>query len=189
MKLGTLLYARDRKTWRAWLTKHHASAKEIWLVYPRKRSGKTRIPYSDAVEEALCFGWIDSTTKPIDDTKYAQRFTPRRDTTNWSQHNIERMVRLIQQKKMTPTGLAAYRYHLSLAKATRITIARDILDALKKDPETWKHFRAFPASYRRIRIANIEYYRSHGKESFMKRLNHFLKKTKANKRVGFGHAE
>ena len=67
-----------RSQWRAWLAKHHAVAKEIWLVYPRKASGKWRLPYADAVEEALCFGWIDSNLKGIDAGSYAQRFSPRR---------------------------------------------------------------------------------------------------------------
>ena len=73
-----LLYASTRKQWREWLRKNHSAKKEIWLVYYKKHSNKIRIPYNDAVEEALCFGWIDSTVRTIDENKYAQRFSPRK---------------------------------------------------------------------------------------------------------------
>ena len=189
MKIGRKLYVTDSAGFRAWLKKHHATAGEVWLIYYKAGSGKPRIPYNDAVEQALCFGWIDSTTKAIDSKKFAQRFSPRRDMTNWSQHNIERMHRMIAKKQMTPAGLAVYRYRLPLSKTKSMKFPADIVAALKADPVTWKQFNSFPPSYRRIRIANIEYYRSHGKESFMRRLNHFVKKTRAGKRVGFGHAE
>jgi uncharacterized protein YdeI (YjbR/CyaY-like superfamily) len=189
VKIGRKLYVTNAKSWRAWLIKNHANAREVWLIYYKAGSGKPRISYNDAVEQALCFGWIDSTTKPIDAKRFAQRFSPRRDPTNWSQHNIERMHRMIASRQMTPTGLAAYKYRVPLHKTKRLVIPPDIKAALKADPITWKHFRAFPASYQRIRIANIEYYRSHGKESFMRRLNHFIKRTRAGKRIGFGHGE
>jgi uncharacterized protein YdeI (YjbR/CyaY-like superfamily) len=189
VNIGRRLYVTNANAWRAWLKKYHASAREVWLIYYKAGSGKPRISYNDAVEQALCFGWIDSTSKAIDAKRFAQRFSPRRDPTNWSQHNIERMHRLIASKQMTPAGLAAYKYHVPLHKTKRLVIPPDINAALKADPVTWKHFRSFPASYQRIRIANIEYYRSHGRESFMRRLNYFIKKTRAGKRIGFGHGE
>lgn len=189
MNIGRKLYIHTAEAWRAWLQKHHATAKDVWLIYPKAGSGKPRIPYNDAVEQALCFGWIDSTAKSIDEKKFAQRFTPRRDATNWSQHNIERMHRMIAKKMMTPAGLAVYKHHTPLSKTKRLILPPDIEKALRADPIIWKNFRAFPASYQRIRIANIEYYRSDGRESFMRRLNHFLKKTKEGKRIGFGHGE
>lgn len=189
MLITRKLYVTTAKAWRAWLMKNHATAREVWLVYYKAGSGKPRISYNDAVEQALCFGWIDSTTKAIDSRKFVQRFSPRRDLTNWSQHNIERMHRMIASGQMTPAGLAAYKFKTPLHKTKRLIIAPDMLAALKKDSITWKHFKSFPASYQRIRIANIEYYRSHGKESFTRRLNHFLKRTKEGKRIGFGHGE
>src|SRR5262245_58148241 len=73
MRVGKTVYAKNRKQWRSWLAKHHGNAREIWLIYYKKSSGKPRIPYNDAVEEALCYGWIDSILKPIDDQQYAQR--------------------------------------------------------------------------------------------------------------------
>ena len=77
MEMPETIYFADRKNWRKWLEKNFDRKKEIWLLYPKKTSGKPRIPYNDAVEEALCFGWIDSTFKKIDEENNAQRFTPR----------------------------------------------------------------------------------------------------------------
>ena len=92
---------------RSWLEKNSEKEKEVWLVYYRKSSGKKRIPYNDAVEEALCFGWIDSTAKKIDEEKFAQKFTPRNPKSPISEMNKERVRRLIKAKKMTEKGLTA----------------------------------------------------------------------------------
>jgi uncharacterized protein YdeI (YjbR/CyaY-like superfamily) len=105
MKVGKTLYVKTRKAWGAWLARHHKSAGEIWLVYYTKHSGKPRIPYNDAVEEALCFGWIDSITKPVDRRRWAQRFSPRRSTSRLSDMNRERVRRLIAARRMTQAGL------------------------------------------------------------------------------------
>ena len=84
------LYVADRKKWRVWLRQHYKTEKEIWLVYYKKGSGKPRIKYNDAVEEALCFGWIDSLVHPIDDSLYKQIFTPRKERSMWSALNRKR---------------------------------------------------------------------------------------------------
>lgn len=105
MDIGKTLYVTTRKDWRAWLDKNHQKEKEIWLVYYKKHANMPRIPYNDAVEEALCFGWIDSTVKRIDEDKYTQRFSPRSNKSQWSEMNKERARRLIEQKKMTQAGL------------------------------------------------------------------------------------
>ncbi len=99
------LYISNRKEWRKWLKENHSVIREIWLIYYKKHTGKPRIPYNDAVEEALCFGWIDSTVKRIDDEKYCQKFTPRNDKSNWSEHNKKRVAKMIKEKKMTKYGL------------------------------------------------------------------------------------
>src|SRR2546430_15870037 len=90
MNVGKTLYAKNRREWRAWLSRHHRTAPEIWLIYYKKQSGKPRIPYNHAVEEALCYGWIDSLLKPIDADRYAQRFSPRRPTSRLSAMKIGR---------------------------------------------------------------------------------------------------
>ena len=179
MKITRTLYVPVRKAWRAWLKKNHKTEKEIWLVYYNKSSGKERVPYNAAVEEALCFGWIDSTVKKIDSESFAQRFTPRNPKSPWSEMNKERARRLIAAKKMTKAGLAL----LGNVHEEEFTIAADILKALKKDKETWQNFQQFPESYKRIRIGFIHASRNRP-EFFKKRLAYFLKMTKQNKMFG-----
>ena len=142
-------------------------------------SGKPRIPYNDAVEEALCYGWIDSILKPIDERKYAQRYSPRRKTSRLSDMNRERVRRLIKSRRMTKAGMAAIE-HTGKGPAA---LPADILARLKKDPTTWKNFQRFPASYKRIRVGWIAAAR-HRRAVFEVRLRYFLKMTKQNKRFG-----
>ena len=97
---------KDRDAWRAWLKEHHASATELWLIYYKKKAKKSSVAQPDAVEEALCFGWIDSIVKTIDDDRYMQKFTPRKDKSNWSKLNKQRVARLLRQGKMTAAGKA-----------------------------------------------------------------------------------
>jgi len=105
MQITKTLYIKNRDEWRQWLSENHATAKEIWLISYSKDSGKRSILYLHAVEEALCFGWIDGIAKKIDDERLAQRFTPRRPKSNWTELNKERAKRLIQSGKMTEAGL------------------------------------------------------------------------------------
>jgi len=111
--MNTRLHVTNRKDWRSWLRKNHESEKEIWLVYYKKHTGKPRVPYNDAVEEALCFGWIDSIVKTIDDEKYMQKFTPRKEKSNWSDSNKKRVVKLMDAGQMKNAGLKT----IELAKA------------------------------------------------------------------------
>ena len=89
LPIGNTLHVQDRYQWREWLMKNHDKETEIWLVLPKKSSGKQRIPYAETVEEALCFGWIDSTVKKLDENHNVQRFTPRRKGSGYSQPNKE----------------------------------------------------------------------------------------------------
>jgi uncharacterized protein YdeI (YjbR/CyaY-like superfamily) len=186
MKLGKTIYLTNKKDWHLWLTRNHNKEKEIWLVYPRKSTGKPRISYNEAVEEALCFGWIDSIVKRIDDESYAQRFSPRKNTAKWSQQNIERLRRLVEFRKMTPAGLAVIKDVNALLESEELEIAPDILQALQKDQKIWRNFQNFPDNYKRIRIAYIENRRKRGNEEFQRSLNYFLKKTEGNKQFFFG---
>jgi len=99
-------YAKDRKAWRKWLEKNHLTSTGIWLIYFKKDSGKPRVDYADAVEEALCFGWIDSTLNPIDEHSYMQLFTPRKPKSGWSKLNKERIEKLLAAGLVAPAGLA-----------------------------------------------------------------------------------
>jgi uncharacterized protein YdeI (YjbR/CyaY-like superfamily) len=182
VEVGKILRVTTRKAWRTWLEKNHASQKEIWLVQPLKHTGKRRIPYNDAVEEALCFGWIDSIVKKIDAGHVAQRFTPRRSAkSDLSETNKERVRRLIRARLMTPAGLAKIQTRME----EPFVIPADVLRLLKKDAMTWKNFQAFPDWYRRIRIGWVEATRQQGRlDVFQTRLAYFLKMTAKNKRFG-----
>ena len=179
MKVGKTLYVKNRKEWRAWLAKHYNTATEIWLIYYKKASGKPRIPYNDAVDEALCYGWIDGILKPIDERKYAQRYSPRRKTSTLSDMNRERIRRLIRSGRMTKAGREAIAHTGKGASA----LPADIVNRLQANPTAWKHFQKFPASYKRIRVGWIHAAR-HRREVFEQRLRYFLRMTAHNKRFG-----
>jgi len=186
MKLGKTLYVTNRKDWRSWFAKNHDKEKEIWLIYYRKSSGKPRIPYNDAVEEALSYGWIDSIQKGIDEEKFAQRFTPRKPKSELSEMNKERLRRLIKERKMTVAGLNAISgvFDKSKYQDEKLTIAPDILEALKADKQAWKNFQKFPEGYKKVRLGFIESRRRHGDVIFQRSLQHFIKKTAKNKKFG-----
>ncbi len=188
MQISETLYATNRKQWRAWLAKHHKTKSEIWLVYPKKASGKPRIPYNDAVEEALCYGWIDSTYKTVDAEHTAQRFSPRRKGSVLSPMNKERIRRLIAAKKMTKAGMDSIAHHLtedlkktSASKQLKsFQLPNDIRERLEQDPLVWKNYQKFPQSYKRIRVGWIDGARNRPQE-FEKRLNYFIKMTARRK--------
>ena len=187
MEIGKTLYVSDRKSWRAWLAKHHGDEKEIWLIYYYKNTGKPRIAYNNAVEEALCYGWIDSIVKAIDKERFAQRFSARKKNSVLSQMNKERVRSLIARRKMTKEGLSAIAraFDPEKDKAEDFVIPLDISKALRENKQAWKNFQQFPASYRRIRIAYIDDRRRHGREQFQRSLGHFIDMTAKNKRFGF----
>jgi uncharacterized protein YdeI (YjbR/CyaY-like superfamily) len=106
MEIGESLVLTRREQFRTWLVENHQSRKDIWLVFHKKSSGRQTLSIAEAVEEALCFGWIDSTLKPIDPGQFALRFSPRRRGSYWARNNIERVHRLIEEGKMTEDGMA-----------------------------------------------------------------------------------
>ncbi len=179
MKLGKKLYVTSRNAWRSWLAKNHNTESEIWLVYYKKHAEQPRIPYNDAVEEALCYGWIDSIVKRIDGDRFAQRFTPRRKGSPLSEMNKERARRMISAGKMAASGLATVKGKLD----GDFIIPERILAALKKDKSAWKNFQSFPEHYQRIRVAYVKGAQSRPEE-FQRRLKHFLKMTAQNKKFG-----
>ena len=185
MKINKTLYVKNRRDWRLWLSKNHSKEREIWLIYYKKSSGKPRVSYNDAVDEALCFGWIDSTAKSIDNEKYAQRFIPRRKGSVLSQLNKERVRKLISEKKMTNFGLdaIAHAFDLKTDVPEDFVIESDILKTIKRNKEAGINFQKLPESYKRIRLAYIGH-RKENKIEFEKRLNYFIKMTAKNKRFG-----
>ena len=179
-----LLCATNRKEWRDWLKKHYKSEKEVWLVYYKKHTGKPRIPYNDAVEEVLCFGWIDSTVKGIDGDRFAQRFSVRNPKSPYSQANKERLRKLVKQSKVVKEVLVT----LGNLAEEQFEIPPDILEAIKANQKAWKNLQGFSETYIRIRIAFIDGARKRPEE-FKKRLRHFIEMTEKNTKFGFGGIE
>jgi uncharacterized protein YdeI (YjbR/CyaY-like superfamily) len=184
VKINKTLYVTDRNEWHKWLAEHYASEKEVWLLFAKKASGKPRILYNDAVEEALCFGWIDSTAKRVDDVFYAQRFSPRNPRSKYSQSNKERLAKLLQQGKVIESVRATLGDNFN----TEFVAPSDILEEIEANKTAWENFQKFSPEYKRIRIAFIDRARKRPKE-FKKRLNYFIKMTEANKQFGFGGIE
>jgi uncharacterized protein YdeI (YjbR/CyaY-like superfamily) len=179
---ANLLHVTTRAAWRAWLGKNSKSAKEIWLVNNKKQTGKPRVSYNDAVEEALAFGWIDSTARKLDEDRYAQRFTPRRPGSSYSAANVERLRAMARRGKVAKDVLEKVG---DLLAVKPLRVPPDILAALRADRETWKNFRAFSGPYKRIRIGYIEGARDRPAE-FAKRLRNFVAQTKRNRLIGYG---
>ncbi|MEM6691705.1 MAG: YdeI/OmpD-associated family protein [Planctomycetota bacterium] len=178
MEISETLNSETRTRWRAWLSEHHASRNEIWLLLP-KQPGNGSLTYLDAVEEAICFGWIDGIGKRYSESVKAQRFTPRRKRSNWTELNKERARRLIRLGLMTDAGKASLP-DLSI----NFELAIDIEEAIKAEEGAWSHFESFPDLYKRVRIGYIEEMRRRNPADFERRLCNFVSKTTAGKMFG-----
>jgi uncharacterized protein YdeI (YjbR/CyaY-like superfamily) len=149
------LSLRGRESWHAWLSKSHRTESEVWLVFYKKHAAKQGISYQEAVDEALCFGWIDSLVKRLDEEKYAQKFTPRKTGSKWSKVNMERVRKLREQGRMTAFGLKAYddrskeRPFAETFKTKTLEIPDDFEKALRNNKKAWRNFQDFGLSYRR----------------------------------------
>lgn len=145
-----LLDVRTRRAWRTWLDRHHASSAGVWLVFHKAHTGVASIAYDDSVCEALCFGWIDSLIKRIDDDRYARKFTPRKPTSKWSESNRKRWARLETAGLLAAPGLAAAPTSSTYGPRPDIPeLPAYIASALKASPDAWRSFGALPPSHRR----------------------------------------
>lgn len=179
MQITETLYIKTRKDWRTWLKKNYKTEKEIWLVFQNKSSDKTGITYEEAVEEALCFGWIDSIVKKMEKDSRVQRFTPRNPKSNYSQLNKERLKKLITKNKV----IASVRKSLGDLENEKFVFPMDIIEEIRKNKEAWKNFQRFSEAYKRIRIAFIDGARKRP-DVFRLRLNYFIKMTVQDKQYG-----
>jgi uncharacterized protein YdeI (YjbR/CyaY-like superfamily) len=157
------LYVTHRSEWRNWLSLHHGTEAGIWLVFYKKETSKPTIPYEAAVEEALCFGWIDSIIKRIDEQKYARKFTLRKDKSNWSELNKRRADRMIKKGRMTEFGLAKIRaakktglWDQDARPKISLDIPEEFARALANNKKAKKSFDKLAASYRKSYIAWIQ---------------------------------
>jgi uncharacterized protein YdeI (YjbR/CyaY-like superfamily) len=146
----------DRAAWRAWLIEHHATSTGVYLASWRRASGRTGVPYVDAVEEALCVGWVDATLRRLDDERSIQWFAPRRPRSGWARSNRERVERLTAAGLMLPAGLAAVEEAkrrgtwTMLDETEDLTVPDDLAAALDASPPGREHWDAFSKSSRRV---------------------------------------
>jgi uncharacterized protein YdeI (YjbR/CyaY-like superfamily) len=150
------LYLDNSEDWREWLSRSHDRETEIWLVFYKKGSGKPTIEYEHAVEEALCFGWIDSIIRNIDEVSYAHKFTPRKDNSIWSASNKRRVKKLLGEGKMTDIGLAKIEAAKNSGwwdKSDRPDVSLDIPPefehALSKNSKAREYFDKLAPGYRK----------------------------------------
>jgi uncharacterized protein YdeI (YjbR/CyaY-like superfamily) len=144
------LEVRSRRQWRAWLAKHHTSSAGVWLVFPKAHTGVKSIPYEDVVREALCFGWIDSLVKRLDDDRYAFKVTPRKPTSKWSDINRKRWAELKAAGLLTSAGLAAPPTSNTYAPRPVVPeLPAYIAKALKADSKAWEFFQELAPTHRR----------------------------------------
>jgi uncharacterized protein YdeI (YjbR/CyaY-like superfamily) len=186
LEMKTKLCVSIREEWRTWLQKNHDKSDVVWLVYYKKHTGKPSINYVDSVEEALCFGWIDSIKKSIDEERYAYKFTPRRSKSKWSPLNIKRAKKLIEEEKMTQSGLELFNKKVDYsdefikAKASKeLSIPPEIEAALKSNEKAWANFKNLAPGYRKQYIGwLVTAKKPETKERRLKKALEFLKENK-----------
>jgi uncharacterized protein YdeI (YjbR/CyaY-like superfamily) len=147
------LYVTDREQWRAWLAANHKTVREVWLIFYKAHTRRPNIPYDDSVEEALCFGWVDSLIRKLDDDRYARKFTPRTNPDRWSPSNVERAHKMIREGRMTDAGLAVFPANVSehppAPRPTTLPLPGWMEDELRAHPAAWEEFNRLPPSHRR----------------------------------------
>ncbi len=185
MEINNIVTFSHREEWRNWLEHNFQKENQVWLVFYKKDSGKKSMIYNDAVEEALCYGWIDSITKRYAADSRVQRFTPRKSKNSYSQINIERLKWLLERKMVHPSIVA----EVEILVNKPFIFPSDIMDTIRQNENAWNSFQTFSESYKRIRVAYIEQARGR-KEEFNKRLQNFISKTAQGKRImGYGGVE
>jgi uncharacterized protein YdeI (YjbR/CyaY-like superfamily) len=178
------LDVRNCKRWREWLAKHHDSKSGVWLVFHKRQTGRTSIAYDDAVDEALCFGWIDSLIKRLDDDRYVRKFTPRNPGSRWSTANRRRYAQLEASGRLTPAGLKRAPTDRSgdAPRPSPSKVPRYIQQALRSRPAAWKYFESLAPSYRRMYVTWIDSAKQH--ETTTRRLREAIGLLADGKKLG-----
>ena len=186
------IHPKTRKAWRKWLENHYATSPGVWLIYYKRSTGKSRVEYNDAVEEALCFGWIDSTMRPLDEHRFMQRFTPRKPKSGWSGINKKRIEKLTGLGLMTPAGLNKIEeakingtwesLDKVYAPADELQIPPELEKAFLRNKKAKENFKNFPLFARRQFLAWIE--TAKRSETKKIRIKQTVLMAKANKKPG-----
>ncbi|MDP4175990.1 MAG: YdeI/OmpD-associated family protein [Bacteroidota bacterium] len=183
------LHVTTAKEWRAWLKKNHLKENVIWLVFYKQSANKPILPLEDAIGEALCYGWIDSIIKKIDEERYVRKFTPRTNKNKWSEVNKARVRELIKEGRMTEFGLSKVTFPLEESSEDKLpTQKKKVLDippflekALKADALAWKNFNNLAPSYRRIYLLWITSAKK--EETMAKRVAEAVELLRQNKKL------
>jgi uncharacterized protein YdeI (YjbR/CyaY-like superfamily) len=186
---GEELYVADRREWRRWLQGHHVSSPGVWLVFYKRETDRPSIPYDDAVEEALCYGWVDSQIRRIDSERFARRFTPRRPGSKWSKSNVERARRLIGKGRMVEAGLLQVRearrrgtWSAPESKPIGLQMPAFLVDALEANPTAALNFQKLAPSYKEQFIAWVANAKT--ESTRRKRVLETLEKLERNEKLG-----
>lgn len=182
-----VFYAPDRKSWRAWLKKNHSKEKRVALLKYRKHTGKPALSHKESMEEAICFGWIDTTIKKLDHDRYIRHFVRRGPKANWSTATLSYAKRLIREKRMAPAGLAAYKLGLKKLPFDHDIpkdppVPEDLKQALEKDQKSKENFDNLAPSYRRTYLRWL--FRAKQSATREKRINSILLRVRDNKKFG-----
>jgi uncharacterized protein YdeI (YjbR/CyaY-like superfamily) len=189
VEIGKQRCMSNRRQWRTWLQKHHASEEELWLIFYKKHTGKVSLVYEDAVQEALCFGWIDGILKRIDDEKHTVRFSPRRKNSMWSPTNKKRIAKLIASGQMADAGLAKVKeakrngqWDNAEVQMPLPNVPPELTKALARSKKAQQNFDNLAPSYRKQYIWWIG--SAKREETRLKRINEAIRLLKENKKLG-----
>lgn len=195
MKELEQVFFENRESLRNWLGKNHKESPGIWMIYYKKHTGNSCIEYREALEEALCFGWIDSTLRRIDDERYVRKFTPRTNTSNWSDVNKKLVLELIENGKMTEAGLQKIDVWIKTGKVDwkiqksgkkardkELQVPDYFLEALSENEPALANFKNLARSYKRQYVLWITFAKR--EETIRKRLKEAVELLKENKLLG-----
>ena len=174
--------ARTPDEWRRWLAKHHKTEREVWLVYDKKHTGRPCVSYEESVDEALCFGWVDSLIKRIDDDRFARKFTPRKADSAWSTLNRRRYATLKAANRLAPAGIERAPTDRSGDAPQFSGVPAYIVRGLKRQPQAWSFFDALAPSYKRLYVRWIDSAKQ--QETKERRLKEAIAKLTAGKKPG-----
>jgi uncharacterized protein YdeI (YjbR/CyaY-like superfamily) len=187
MKITQTFTAPNRPNWRDWLAEHGKTETEVWLIYYKAASGKPTISYEDSLEEALCYGWVDSIIQKIDEEKYARKFTPRKSGSKWSELNKHLVAKLVKEGRMTEAGLAKVDFPLAEAPAARptrpaLSLPEWLKEGLMTSPAAWENFQKLAPSHRRNYIGWIS--AAKREETRQKRIREAIGRLEKNETLG-----
>lgn len=189
MKLSGAKHFKNRNEWRKWLHKNHGNVDEIWLIFYKKHTGKPGITHSEAVEESLCFGWIDSKVKRIDDERFIQKYTPRKPNSVWSKINKESAQKMIREGKMSPSGFEKIKeakrsgkWSAAYTSRRKLAMPNDLKKALMKKKKAWNNFSSFANTYQNMYIGWVD--SAKRKEMRERRIGEVVRRAARNQKPG-----